>query len=151
MKIELDTQGISAMAQPQLKLSDRGPELKQRYIPDFICYAKAILEPKSVSKLCDERRAQLHNYLNATRYRLGLLVNFGHQPKSRMGAHRTGYCSKAIVVPHRPPSSFRVFADPLPHCWEPISLSSARGRLFFPLPYPKNIHNRVVFAPFAGY
>jgi len=80
MKIELDTQGISAMAQPQLKLSDRGPELKQRYIPDFICYAKAILEPKSVSKLCDEHRAQLHNYLNATRYRLGLLVNFGHQP-----------------------------------------------------------------------
>jgi GxxExxY protein len=32
------------------------------------------------SKLTDEHRAQLHNYLKATGLRVGLLVNFGHYP-----------------------------------------------------------------------
>jgi GxxExxY protein len=45
------------------------------------CFDKVILEIKAVSKLTDEHRAQLHNYLRATGHRLGLLVNFGHYPK----------------------------------------------------------------------
>ena len=36
---------------------------------------------KAVSNLVDEHRAQLLNYLNATGFQLGLLVNFGHHPK----------------------------------------------------------------------
>jgi GxxExxY protein len=40
-----------------------------------------IVEIKAVSKLTDEHRAQLLNYLNATGYEVGLLVNFGHYPK----------------------------------------------------------------------
>jgi GxxExxY protein len=31
--------------------------------------------------LVDEHRAQLLNYLSATRCKLGLLVNFGHYPR----------------------------------------------------------------------
>ena len=31
--------------------------------------------------MADEHRAQLLNYLSATRCNLGLLVNFGHYPK----------------------------------------------------------------------
>ncbi len=34
-------------------------------------------EIKAVSALTDEHRSQVLNYLNATGYRLGLLVNFG--------------------------------------------------------------------------
>jgi GxxExxY protein len=40
-------------------------------------FDKIIVEIKAVSKLTDEHRAQVHNYLKATGYRLGLLVNFG--------------------------------------------------------------------------
>jgi GxxExxY protein len=38
---------------------------------------KIIVEIKAVSKLTDEHRAQVHNHLVATGYRLGHLVNFG--------------------------------------------------------------------------
>jgi GxxExxY protein len=64
-----------------LRLTYNGTELKQRYIPDFLCYEKIILEIKAVKQLTDEHRAQVLNYLKATGLRLGLLVNFGHYPK----------------------------------------------------------------------
>src|SRR5436309_3613655 len=41
----------------------------------------AIAKPSLVSALTDEHRAQLLNYLHATGFDSGLLVNFGHYPK----------------------------------------------------------------------
>ncbi len=81
MEIELNFLKLPAVPQQQLPLTYRGQVLKQKYIPDFICYGKIILELKAVSQLTDEHRAQVLNYLNATGYKLGLLVNFGHYPK----------------------------------------------------------------------
>jgi GxxExxY protein len=54
---------------------------EKTYKPDFTCRDKIILEIKAVRELADEHRAQVHNYLKATSYRLGLLVNFSHYPK----------------------------------------------------------------------
>jgi GxxExxY protein len=81
LEIELQLQGIPFRVKQQLQLHYKGRLLQQVYIPDFICFEQIILEIKAVSKLCDEHRAQVHNYLKATGYRLGLLVNFGHHPK----------------------------------------------------------------------
>ena len=81
LEIEFEYQKIEFKAQEQLKLFYRGRELKQRYIPDFICFGKIIVEIKAASKLTDEHRAQVINYLNATGFELGLLVNFGAYPK----------------------------------------------------------------------
>ena len=81
LEIELGLQGIPFQSQQQLELHYKGRLLKQKYIPDFLCYDKIVLEIKAVSALTDEHRAQVHNYLKATGYRLGLLVNFGHYPK----------------------------------------------------------------------
>lgn len=39
------------------------------------------MEIKGVDALADAHRAQLLNYLSATGFELGLLVNFGHYPK----------------------------------------------------------------------
>jgi GxxExxY protein len=39
-----------------------------------------MVELKAVTKLAPEHKAQLMNYLHATKMRLGLLVNFGHYP-----------------------------------------------------------------------
>jgi GxxExxY protein len=63
-----------------LALSYRGRILKQTYEADYICFEKIIVELKAVSALTDEHRAQLLNYLHATGFELGLLVNFGHNP-----------------------------------------------------------------------
>ncbi|HMF12235.1 MAG TPA: GxxExxY protein [Gemmataceae bacterium] len=79
--IEFELQGIPFVPQSELHLSYKGRPLKQKYLPDFTCFDKIIVELKAVNELTDEHRAQLHNYLKATGYRLGLLVNFGHFPQ----------------------------------------------------------------------
>lgn len=81
LELELATQKIPHAVQGPLRLTYKGTELRQRYIPDFLCYDKIILKIKAVKQLTDEHRAQVLNYLKATGLRLGLLVNFGHYPK----------------------------------------------------------------------
>ena len=80
LAIEFEYQRISAVAKPSLVLSYRGRISKQTYEPDYVCFEKIIVELKAVSALSDEHRAQLLNYLHATGFELGLLVNFGHYP-----------------------------------------------------------------------
>jgi GxxExxY protein len=72
---------IPFQAQQALDLTYKGEKLIQVYRPDFICYDKIIVELKAVKEVGDEHRAQVFNYLKASKSRLGLLVNFGHYPK----------------------------------------------------------------------
>ncbi len=78
LEIELGLNKIPFAPQNELQLNYRGHALKRKYIPDFVCYGKIIVEIKAVSALTDEHRTQVHNYLAATGYNLGLLINFGH-------------------------------------------------------------------------
>ncbi len=81
MEFELGDRKIPFTAKPPLSLLYKGRPLRSKYEPDFICYDLIVLELKAVTALADEHRAQVQNYLRATRLRLGLLVNFGHYPK----------------------------------------------------------------------
>jgi GxxExxY protein len=81
LEIEFGLRGIPFEAQKVLRLEYKGTPLKQGYVADFVCFGNIIIEVKAISRLADEHRAQLLNYLNATGCRLGLLVNFGHHPK----------------------------------------------------------------------
>ena len=81
LAIEFEHQRIPAISKPSLTLSYRERTLLQTYEPDFICFGKIILELKTASALADEHRAQLLNYLHATGFELGLLVNFGQYPR----------------------------------------------------------------------
>ncbi len=80
-EIELEFQRIPFLSKPPQTLQYPGRTLVQTFSLDFICYEKVILEIKAVSALCREHRPQVLNYLNATAYKLGLLVNFGHYPR----------------------------------------------------------------------
>ena len=81
LEIELEHQGVDFLAQQPLELRYRGRLLKQKFVPDFVCFGSIVLEIKAVKALADEHRAQVLNYLKATGKSLGLLVNFGHHPK----------------------------------------------------------------------
>jgi GxxExxY protein len=81
LEIEFESQRIPFLSKAAQTLQYRGRTLVQTYTPDFISYNKIIVEIKAVSTLVDEHRAQLLNYLSATRCELGLLVNFGHYPR----------------------------------------------------------------------
>ncbi len=79
---ELTERHIPFVSQPELTLSYKGNELKQKYQPDLICHGKIIVELKAVKEIAPEHQAQILNYLKATDLRLGLLVNFGCHPKA---------------------------------------------------------------------
>jgi GxxExxY protein len=81
LELELAQRGIAHRPRAELTLLYKGQRLSQKYIPDFICMEKIIVEIKALTELTDAHRAQLHNYLKATGHRLGLLVNFGQYPK----------------------------------------------------------------------
>ena len=81
LEIELALRGVAARALVPIPLSYKERPLKRYYEADFVCFDKVLLELKAVSKLTDEHRAQVQNYLHATGLKVGLLVNFGHFPK----------------------------------------------------------------------
>lgn len=81
LEIELTDRGIPFIAQKQLDLHYKSRLLQQKNKPDMICFDKIIIELKAARDLDSEHRSQVLNYLNATHFRLGLLVNFGHFPK----------------------------------------------------------------------
>jgi GxxExxY protein len=81
LEIEMSLRNIPFAPQATLPLYYKERKLKQTYVPDFECYGKIIVELKAVKELCNEHRAQVFNYLRATEFQLGMLVNFGHFPK----------------------------------------------------------------------
>ena len=81
LALEFNDQSIPFVEQHELNLRYKTHRLKAVYIPDFICCEKIIVEIKALKELTDIHRAQVHNYPKATRFKLGLLVNFGEHPK----------------------------------------------------------------------
>lgn len=76
-EIELKKRGIPYEREKEIKILYDGIELQQSYRADFVCYDKIIVELKAVSALDDAHHAQVYNYLHATGFKLGILLNFG--------------------------------------------------------------------------
>ena len=78
LAIEFTKRGIPYQREKELKIYYDGKELQQTYRADFVCYDDIIVEIKAVSELDGSHRSQVYNYLKATGFKLGLLINFGH-------------------------------------------------------------------------
>ena len=81
LEIELSERDIPFVAQQPLTIHYKQHQLRQRYIPDLVCYGKIVVDLKALKKLSNREKSQILNYLKATGLRVGLLVNFGSQRK----------------------------------------------------------------------
>jgi len=81
LEIELSRNNIPFVSQQQMEILYDGIPLTNKYIADLVCYEKIIIELKSVTNINNQHKAQLMNYMTATDYKLGLLVNFNYYPK----------------------------------------------------------------------
>ena len=78
---EFDSKNIPYNSQVDIGLHYKNKTLIHTYKADFICFDSILIELKAVKEVTDIHRAQLLNYLNATKLKLGLLVNFSSYPK----------------------------------------------------------------------
>jgi len=80
--MELKERGVKAKAQVPIKVNYKGYEVGE-YYADMVVEEKVLLELKACDSLQKVHEAQLLNYLKATGYKIGLLVNFRH-PKAEI-------------------------------------------------------------------
>jgi|SRR3989344_4870139 len=75
---EFDIRGISFITEKSLVVSYKGQSVGV-YRPDFIIDGKIVLEIKALPFLPRITEIQMSYYLKSTKYKLGLIVNFGSE------------------------------------------------------------------------
>ena len=79
LAIEATSLGLKVAQQVQIEVIYK-QQLVGHYEADLVFNDVVIAELKSVEQLNDRHEAQLLNYLKATRFEVGLLLNFGPTP-----------------------------------------------------------------------
>jgi GxxExxY protein len=82
LKIELEKRGFKADKEFEIKVYYAGQVIGE-YFADLIVADSVIVEIKAAKSLAQEHEAQLLNYLKATPYEVGLLLNFGPKPEQK--------------------------------------------------------------------
>lgn len=77
LEIEFKSQGIPYQPQQLMQITYKGNLLNKTYVADFMVFDEIIVEIKALDTLTPVCIAQLLNYLKATGFRVGLLINFG--------------------------------------------------------------------------
>lgn len=78
--LELREMGIAVEPQVPISVSYKN-EVVGEYFADIVVEGKVIVELKAAESLVDAHRCQLLNYLKATGYEVGLLLNFSKMPE----------------------------------------------------------------------
>ncbi|MFZ5923042.1 MAG: GxxExxY protein [Chloroflexota bacterium] len=75
--IEFPMKHIPFEREVVLPVRYKGVSLPTSYRADFICFSDIIVEFKAIAQITGVEEAQVLNYLKATGFRRGLLINFG--------------------------------------------------------------------------
>ena len=79
MEIEFTKRDIPYESQSKIQIKYKDVALEHYFVADFVCYDKIIVELKAVSAILPEHEAQIINYLRATGFKLGILLNFDEE------------------------------------------------------------------------
>ena len=77
LEIEFQKQKIPYSRERKFIVKYKGKVLLHHYFADFVVYDKIILEAKAIETLTSGHTKQTLNYLAASKFKLGLLINFG--------------------------------------------------------------------------
>ena len=78
--IELEKRGLKVQTQVPIQVYYEGKNVGN-YFADLLVSDTVIVELKATEKLVSAQEAQLVNYLKATQFEVGLLLNFGKEAK----------------------------------------------------------------------
>jgi len=76
LEVEFKLCNIPYEREADLSILYKGQKLEGKYRADFICFDNVIVELKAIKQITNIERAQIINYLKATGYPVGLLINF---------------------------------------------------------------------------
>ena len=82
LMIELKKRGLNVQDELPIHVYYDG-QLIGEYFADLVVNELVILEIKAAKTLATEHEAQLLNYLKATSYEVGILLNFGPKPETK--------------------------------------------------------------------
>lgn len=97
LAVELEQRGIHYEQQKPVSVYYRG-RIVGEYLADMLIDNKVIAELKAVRAIEDIHFAQLFNYLKATGYEVGLLINFGPRFTFKRRIYNKSVSSVSSVV-----------------------------------------------------
>jgi GxxExxY protein len=77
LAIELERRSISFRRETPIRIIYKNKFLVAGYRADFLCFDSVIVEIKALVRLSTIEEAQIINYLKASGFNVGLLLNFG--------------------------------------------------------------------------
>jgi GxxExxY protein len=92
LALELAARGIPFRREVRLPVRYKDHVLVTAYCADFVCFDSVVVELKALARMSGTEEAQVINYLKATGYEVGLLLNFG----ARSLEHRRFVFSKSV-------------------------------------------------------